>query len=303
MPEYIIQTDSLNFNYAKQRKVLDNVSLNIPKGSIYGFLGPNGAGKSTTMRLLTGILPEQENSIRIFGKPLAGQLPQVFDNIGSLVESPALYLHLSGTDNLKYIAKLRNLPETKIAEVLSLVGLTRDAKRKARQYSLGMKQRLAIAMALLSEPQLLLLDEPVNGLDPNGMRDIRQLLVKLNKEKGITIFVSSHLLAEIERMCTHVGIISNGKLRFEGTIEELGKQSGTCKIRVALRDAETWLPKLAMDYPSVIQESQSQLVLELPGREAIPSFTKSLVNSGAEVYEIKILNGLEEWFMALVNQK
>ncbi|KGO87764.1 hypothetical protein Q765_04530 [Flavobacterium rivuli WB 3.3-2 = DSM 21788] len=303
MSEYIIQTHGLNFNYSKQRKVLDDVSLNIPKGSIYGFLGPNGAGKSTTMRLLTGILPEQENSIQIFGKPLAGQLPQVFDNIGSLVESPALYLHLSGTDNLKYIAKLRNLPETKIAEVLSLVGLTRDAKRKARQYSLGMKQRLAIAMALLSEPQLLLLDEPVNGLDPNGMRDIRQLLVKLNKEKGITIFVSSHLLAEIERMCTHVGIISNGKLRFEGTIEELGQQSGTCKIMVSLKDAEAWLPKLAIDHPTAIQESQSQLVLELPGREAIPAFAKALVNSGAEVYEIKILNGLEEWFMALVNQQ
>jgi len=303
MSEYIIQTHGLNFNYSKQRKVLDNVSLNIPTGSIYGFLGPNGAGKSTTMRLLTGILPEQENSIQIFGKPLAGQLPQVFDNIGSLVESPALYLHLSGTDNLKYIAKLRNLPETKIAEVLSLVGLTRDAKRKARQYSLGMKQRLAIAMALLSEPQLLLLDEPVNGLDPNGMRDIRQLLVKLNKEKGITIFVSSHLLAEIERMCTHVGIISNGKLRFEGTIEELGQQSGTCKIMVSLKDAEAWLPKLAIDHPTVIQESQSQLVLELPEREAIPAFTKTLINSGAEVYEIKILNGLEEWFMALVNQQ
>jgi len=303
MSEYIIQTHGLNFNYSKQRKVLDDVSLNIPKGSIYGFLGPNGAGKSTTMRLLTGILPEQENSIQIFGKPLAGQLPQVFDNIGSLVESPALYLHLSGTDNLKYIAKLRNLPESKIAEVLSLVGLTRDAKRKARQYSLGMKQRLAIAMALLSEPQLLLLDEPVNGLDPNGMRDIRQLLVKLNKEKGITIFVSSHLLAEIERMCTHVGIISNGKLRFEGTIEELGQQSGTCKIMVSLKDAEAWLPKLAIDHPTAIQESQSQLVLELPGREAIPAFAKALVNSGAEVYEIKILNGLEEWFMALVNQQ
>jgi len=303
MQEYIIQTHGLNFNYSKHRKVLDNVSLNIPKGSIYGFLGPNGAGKSTTMRLLTGILPEQENSIQIFGKPLAGQLPQVFDNIGSLVESPALYLHLSGYNNLKYIAKLRDLPDSKIDEVLSLTDLTRDAKRKAGQYSLGMKQRLAIAMALLSEPQLLLLDEPVNGLDPNGMRDIRQLLVKLNKEKGITIFVSSHLLAEIERMCTHVGIISNGKLRFEGTIEELGQQSGTCKIQVALKDAALWQQKLATDYPTVIQESQSQLVLELPDRESIPAFTKSLISQGADVYEIKILNGLEEWFMALVKQK
>jgi len=303
MPHYIIQTQSLNFNYSKHLKALDNVSLNIPTGAIYGFLGPNGAGKSTTMRLLTGILPEQENSIEIFGRPLHGQLPLVFNKIGSLVESPALYLHLSGYNNLKYIAKLRTIPETKIEEVLSLVDLTRDANRKVKQYSLGMKQRLAIAMALLGEPQLLLLDEPVNGLDPNGMRDIRQLLVKLNKEKGITIFVSSHLLAEIERMCTHVGIISNGKLRFEGTIEELGKQSGNCKIQVALKEAALWHQKLMVNYPAIILESRSQLLLELPNREAIPAFTKDLVANGAEVYEIKILNGLEEWFMALVNQK
>ncbi|WP_116787300.1 ABC transporter ATP-binding protein [Flavobacterium psychrotrophum] len=303
MPEYIIQTEGLNFQYSKYRKVLENVSLNIPKGAIYGFLGPNGAGKSTTMRLLTGILPEQEKSIKVFGKPLHGQLPEVFNSIGSLVESPALYLHLSGYDNLRYIAKLRNLPEIRIPEALELVDLTRDAKRKAKQYSLGMKQRLAIAMALLSDPQLLLLDEPVNGLDPNGMRDIRQLLVKLNKEKGVTIFVSSHLLAEIERMCTHVGIISNGKLRFEGTIEELGKQSGTCKVQVGLRDAAQWQQKLQQDYPTAILESASQVVLELPGREAIPAFTKSLVNNGADIYEIKVLNGLEEWFMTLINQK
>lgn len=301
MAEYCIQTKSLNFRYSKHNKVLDNVSLNIPKGSIYGFLGPNGAGKSTTMRLLTGILPEQENSISIFGKPLKEQLPQVFENLGSLVESPALYLHLSGYNNLKYIAKLRNIPESRIDEVLELVDLSRDAKRKVKQYSLGMKQRLAIAMALLSEPELLLLDEPVNGLDPNGMRDIRQLLVKLNKEKGITIFVSSHLLAEIEKMCTHVGIISNGKLRFEGTIEEL--QSGVCKIQVTLKDAAKWHESLVTEYASASLENATQLVVELQDREAIPTFAKRMVNNGAELYEIKILNGLEEWFMALIKQK
>jgi ABC-2 type transport system ATP-binding protein len=303
MAENIIQTRGLTFRYSKNRKVLDDVSLNIPKGSIYGFLGPNGAGKSTTMRLLTGILPEQDDAITLFGKPLHGQLPQVFDNIGALVESPALYLHLSGYNNLKYIAKLRNIPESKITETLALVELTADAKRKVKQYSLGMKQRLAIAMALLSEPELLLLDEPVNGLDPNGMRDIRQLLVKLNKEKGVTIFVSSHLLAEIERMCTHVGIISHGKLQFEGTIEELGKKSGVCRIQVALKDAANWHLKLLPDYPETLLESSGQLMMELPNREAIPAFTKSLVNNGADVYEIKILNGLEDWFMALVNQQ
>ena len=303
MTDYIIQTKSLDFRFSKHKKVLDDVSLNIPKGAIYGFLGPNGAGKSTTMRLLTGILPEQQDAISLFGKPLKTQLPQVFENIGALVESPALYLHLSGYNNLKYLAELRNVPESRITEVLELVDLTRDAKRKVKQYSLGMKQRLAIAMALLSEPQLLLLDEPVNGLDPNGMRDIRQLLVKLNKEKGITIFVSSHLLAEIEKMCTHVGIISNGKLRFEGTIQELSEQSGACKVQLTLKDAAQWHEKLLADYPSVVLESNAQLSIELSDREQIPAFTKELVNRGAELYEIKVLNGLEEWFMTLIRQK
>src|SRR5690606_33413641 len=175
MTDYIIRTEHLTFHYSKNRKALDNVSLNIPKGSIYGFLGPNGAGKSTTMRLLTGILPQQDKSIYLFNQPLNEQLPKAFDRVGSLVESPALYLHLSGYDNLKYIAKLRNVPESRINEVLELVDLQRDAKRKAKAYSLGMKQRLAIAMALLDEPELLLLDEPVNGLDPNGIQDIRRL--------------------------------------------------------------------------------------------------------------------------------
>jgi len=303
MPEYIIETQSLNFNYSKHRKVLDNVSLHIPKGSIYGFLGPNGAGKSTTMRLLTGILPQQGDSITIFGKPLKQQLPEVFERVGSLVESPALYLHLSGYDNLKFIAKLHNIPESRIDEVLALVDLTRDAKRKAKQYSLGMKQRLAIAMALLNEPELLLLDEPVNGLDPNGIQDIRKLLIKLNREKGITIFVSSHLLAEIERMCTHVGIISRGKLRFEGTIGELAKQSGACKLLVTLKDAPRWHEQLIIDNASAELQSTTQISLELPDREAIPEFTKNLVNKGADLYEIRILDGLEEWFMNLVRQK
>lgn len=300
MAEYPIRTSGLTFNYSANRKVLDNVSLNIPKGSIYGFLGPNGAGKSTTMRLLTGILPEQDNAIQLFGKPLQEQLPQVFNKIGSLVESPALYLHLSGYDNLRYIAKLRGIPETKIPEVLELVDLQRDSKRKAKQYSLGMKQRLAIAMALLSEPELLLLDEPVNGLDPNGIRDIRELLVRLNQQRGITIFVSSHLLSEIEKMCTHVGIISHGSLRFEGTMEELGTQAGKCKIQVTVKNAVQWQAELSTAYPEVTLEGENQLSLQLPGRESIPDFSRKLVNGGADIYEIKILDGLEEWFMSLI---
>lgn len=303
MQEYIIQTTNLTFRFSKYRKVLENVSLNIPKGSIYGFLGPNGAGKSTTMRLLTGILPQQDNSISLFGKPLQKQLPEVFKNVGSLVESPALYLHLSGYDNLKYIARLRNIGFDKIEEVLELVDLKQNAKRKARQYSLGMKQRLAIAMALLSEPDLLLLDEPVNGLDPNGIRDIRRLLVRLNKERGITIFVSSHLLAEIEKMCTHVGIISNGKLRFEGTIQELSNQSGNCKIQLTIGNAPHWHSQLTSLFENAVLENDNQITLELNSKDDVPEFIRTLVGNGAEIYEVKIMDGLEEWFMALINQK
>ena len=303
MTDYIIQTNNLNFQYSKDKKVLENISINVPKGSIYGFLGPNGAGKSTTMRLLTGIIPEQGNAIKIFNQSLKEQLPLVFYKIGSLVESPALYLHLSGLDNLKYIAKLRNISEEKIKETLELVDLTKDGNRKAKQYSLGMKQRLAIAMALLSEPELLLLDEPVNGLDPNGIIDIRKLLIKLNHEKGVTIFVSSHLLSEIEKMCTHVGIINKGKLRFEGTIEELSKKTSFCKIQITLDDAEKWIPQLEHDYKNVVLVSTNQITLEIGAKVMIPSFIKNLISKDASVYEVKILDGLEEWFLTITDEK
>ena len=232
----IIETEALSFQYGKRKKVLDSISLRIPQGSIYGFLGPNGAGKSTTMRLLTGIIPEQGQAIRLFGNPLQQQLPQLFERVGSLVEQPALYLHLSGINNLRYIATLRGIPESRINPALALVGLANDGYRKVRQYSLGMKQRLAIAMALLGEPELLLLDEPVNGLDPNGIQEIRQLLVKHNREKGVSIFVYSHLQAEIEKMCTHVGIIHEGQMKFDGRMEDLSARLGVATLLITLHD-------------------------------------------------------------------
>lgn len=302
MPDYIIQTQSLSFEYSKNRKVLDAISISVPKGSIYGFLGPNGAGKSTTMRLLTGIIPEQGNSIQLFGKPLQEQLPEVFTKIGSLVESPALYLHLSGINNLKYIAKLRGISDNKIPEILEIVNLSKDGNRKAKQYSLGMKQRLAIAMALLSEPELLLLDEPVNGLDPNGIVEMRKLLVKLNQEKGVTIFVSSHLLSEIEKMCTHVAIINHGKLQFEGTMKALSEKTGGCKIKITMDEAASWISKLG-DYNNVLLSADNEITLEIGRKELIPAFIKSMVVQDAHIYEVKILDGLEEWFMTLIDKK
>ena len=218
------------------------------------------------------------------------------------MESPALYLHLSGYDNVKYIALLRQVPLSKIDEVLELVDLTAHKRQKAKQYSLGMKQRLAIAMALLSEPELLFLDEPVNGLDPNGIVEIRKLLVKINKEKGVTIFVSSHLLSEIEKMCTHIGIISKGTLKYEGTMEDLSRKFETCKIQITLDDAENWKEKLSFKYANVVLDEQNKITMNLSHTSEIPDFAKQIIQEGARIYEIKILEGLEEWFMNLTEK-
>ncbi|HEY0046357.1 MAG TPA: ABC transporter ATP-binding protein [Flavobacterium sp.] len=299
MTENIIKTTNLNFRYSKDRHGVKNLNLNVPTGSIYGFLGPNGAGKSTPMRLLTGILPDDSNSIALFGQPLKPQLPNAFSKIGSLVESPALYLHLTAYENLKYIASLRNVAFTKIDEVLETVDLLHARNRKAKTYSLGMKQRLAIAMALLSEPELLLLDEPVNGLDPTGIVEMRQLLIRLNREKGISIFVSSHLLSEIEKMCTHVGIITSGELKFEGSMLELSQQFGKCRIQLSIKDALIWRNKLSAEFPDIIYESEERLQLTLTSKEAITPFIRRILDEGAQLYEFKIQDGLEEWFMSI----
>lgn len=298
MTQYAIQTKALNFGFSKSKKIIDNLSINVPKGSIYGFLGPNGAGKSTTMRLLTGILPDDTNSIEIFGQSLKNQLPYIFDNIGCLVESPALYLHLSGYDNMRYIALMRNVAEENIEKYLEIVDLQRSKHMKAKKYSLGMKQRLAIAMALLSNPSLLLLDEPVNGLDPSGMLEIRNLLVKLNKDFGTTIFVSSHLLSEIEKMCTHVGIISHGKLQFEGSMKELSDRYSDCKVQIFLRNLPELANKIKEQFPEATF-TDGKATFTLANKEAVPELVKQLVQLGAEIYELKPQEGLEESFMLL----
>ena len=299
MEELVIKTENLSFSYSKKKKALKNVNLNVPKGAIYGFLGPNGAGKSTTMQLLTGILSNSEQNISVFGKELYSQIPNIFSKIGALVESPSLYLHLTGIDNLRCITKLKEISEDKIPEVLELVGLSENGKEKVKQYSLGMKQRLAIAMTLLGEPELLLLDEPVNGLDPTGMTEVRELLVKLNKEKGITIFISSHLLAEIEKMCTHIGIIHKGEIQFEGTMEELSSRAENCNVLVETIDLESHIETIQKEYPSATVESGSQFKIPLKSKEEIPVFSKFMINHNIPLYELRIVEGLEEWFLSL----
>ncbi|OYZ27935.1 MAG: ABC transporter ATP-binding protein [Sphingobacteriales bacterium 17-39-43] len=216
----IIETRNLSYQFGNQL-VLDRVSLNVREGSIYGFLGPNGAGKTTTIKVLLNLLQAEKGKVFLFGKDLNKNRIEILSGIGSLIEQPAIYSHLSGRENLLNRALLLQVHSVKVHEMLDLVNLTEHADKKAGQYSLGMKQRLGIALALLHDPKLLILDEPTNGLDPNGIIEIRQLIRKLVQERAKTVFISSHLLTEVEKMVTHIGIINRGKLLFQGTIEEL----------------------------------------------------------------------------------
>ncbi|WP_192820722.1 ABC transporter ATP-binding protein [Rufibacter sp. LB8] len=220
MPELLIQTQQLRYHFGKQ-EILKGLDLQIPKGSIYGFLGPNGAGKTTTIRLLLGLLQPKAGEIELFGKPLRHNRVEVLQKIGALIETPSLYKHLTGTENLEVMRRLLGLEKKRIAQVLEIVKLTPDAHRPVKQYSLGMCQRLGIGLALLSDPELLVLDEPTNGLDPSGIREMRELLKDLNQDHGKTIFLSSHLLSEIEKTVSHLSILHQGHLRFEGTVDEL----------------------------------------------------------------------------------
>jgi ABC-2 type transport system ATP-binding protein len=216
----VIRTEGLTFNFGNQT-VVKALSLQVPEGSIYGFLGPNGAGKTTTIKLLMALLKTQHGSIHIFEKELQSNRTHILSQIGSLIEQPAIYLHLTGKENLANRALLLEIPAERVDEMLKLVHLTDAAHKKAGQYSLGMKQRLGIALALLPDPKLLILDEPTNGLDPNGIIEVRELLIRLVTKHQKTVFISSHLLAEVERMATHVGIINHGELLFQGSINEL----------------------------------------------------------------------------------
>src|SRR5476651_2616092 len=216
----VISTQDLSFSFGDQQ-VVKALSLQVPAGSIYGFLGPNGAGKTTTIKLLLNLLKVQSGSIHIFEQDIQHHRINILSQIGSLIEQPAIYQHLTGKENLLNRALLLRVPVKRVDDMLALVQLTNAANKKAGQYSLGMKQRLGIALALLADPKLLILDEPTNGLDPNGIIEVRELLIRLVTKHNKTVFVSSHLLAEVERMATHVGIIDKGELLFQGSIKDL----------------------------------------------------------------------------------
>ena len=213
MQNYILQTKNLCKHFSKQLAV-DHVSLAVKTGSVYGLLGPNGAGKTTTLKMITGLLRPTGGEIVFDGRPWSRKS---LDNIGALIESPALYGNLTARENLKVHTKLLKLSDQRIEEVLETVDLKNTGKKRASQFSLGMKQRLGIAMALLKHPQLLILDEPTNGLDPLGIQELREL-IRSFPSQGITVILSSHILSEVEQIADHIGIISSGKLSYQNEI-------------------------------------------------------------------------------------
>ena len=299
---YAIETSGLNYVFGRGRKVVNDVSLKVPEGSIFGFLGPNGAGKTTTIRLLTGMLENDKDNISIYGKSLKKNLPGVFTNMGTLIETPSLYLHLNARDNLRVITRLRNMDEARVDEVLKVVGLFNDRKRKAKEYSLGMKQRLGVAMALLPDPSLLILDEPANGLDPAGIIEMREMLKRLNRDHGKTIFVSSHLLNEVERTCTHVGIIHKGVIKFQGTMADLQNSAGHGKqVTVRVDDTSRWKDYVTGKYPHATTTMSNEFLLPVENSDDVANITRDLVTQGVPVKGVRTNEGLEEWFIQMTS--
>lgn len=217
---YIIETKKLTKSYADFTAVSD-IDLHIPKGAVYGFLGPNGAGKSTTMKMFLGLTKPTGGSFTINGKKYPENRMEILKEVGSFIEAPAFYGNLSGEENLEIIRKILGLPKSSVSEALEIVGLTQFKRRLAKQYSLGMKQRLGLAGALIGTPPILILDEPTNGLDPVGIHEIRTLIRSLPEKYDCTVLVSSHLLSEIELMADRIGILNHGHLLYEGTLDQL----------------------------------------------------------------------------------
>ncbi|MEA2337959.1 MAG: lantibiotic transport system ATP-binding protein [Thermoanaerobaculia bacterium] len=299
---YCLETSDIQHRFA-DHDVLSGVSMQVPAGSIYGFLGPNGAGKTTTLRLILGLLKLQRGEIRIFGKLFDKNRIAILRNVGSLIESPSLYDHLSAAENLRLMQIVHGCPENRIAEVLELVGLGDTGKKRAKQFSLGMRQRLAIAGALLHRPSLIILDEPTNGLDPSGIIEIRNLLIELNRRDGCTVLVSSHLLSEVERVATHVGILGKGKLLFQGTIDELRRcRQEVLSIRISTNDNDDAVRAIAEDGVEA-RMMDGEVVLPALTPERIAALNRKLTARNLDVYEIRtVRNDLETIFLNLVKE-
>ena len=298
----IVQTRGLCKQYGKVLRV-NRLDLQVPEGAIYGFLGPNGAGKSTTLKMILGLVRPTAGSISVFGKEVNGHNRlDMLRQVGSLIESPSYYGHLTGEENLKVVQTLRGVPEKDVYEVLEIVRLEGQRSKKVAHYSLGMKQRLGLAAALLGFPRLLILDEPTNGLDPAGIQEMRELICSLPARFGMTVLVSSHLLSEIDQMADHVGIIREGELVFQDTLEALHQHS---RHNLALRtgDNEGALKLLHQSRVPCAQEEDYILLPRLDDPDAA-KLVRYLIGHGVDVLRLEERQkSLEDIFLELTGGK
>lgn len=297
----IVSTSKLSKKYGDTYRVKD-VDLFVKKGDIYGFLGPNGAGKSTTLKMLLGLVKPTNGTFKIFDQEFESNRSSILKEVGSLIESPSYYGHLSGIENMRVMQRLREVPDKNVAEALRIVRLENQKDKKVSHYSLGMKQRLGIAMALLAFPKLLILDEPTNGLDPAGISEIRELIQTLPRRYGITVLISSHLLSEIEQIATSVGIINNGKMLFQGEMDELKMKS---KSTIAIKTDNNRLAKDILVRRGIVntQEGDFLMLRDIIDRQVV-QINKELTNHDIGVLRIEEhKKSLENIFLSLTGKE
>jgi ABC-type multidrug transport system ATPase subunit len=300
----VIEVSGLSKLYGSFRAV-DDLSFRVHAGDVFGFLGQNGAGKSTTIRMLLTLISPSSGRIEIFGKELAAHRKEILQRTGAIIEKPDLYTYLNGFDNLSIFARLSGKKHTRkgLQDMLDRVGLSARSADKVRTYSQGMKQRLGIACALVHDPDLIILDEPTNGLDPQGIADMRNLIIGLSRERGKTFVVSSHLLAEIELIANRMLIIDRGRKMVEGHVKDLVDPERLL-LELGTNDDEACL-KLLIDTgraQSLRQGQQGRILLDIP-RNEVPVLVRELVEKQVEINTLKPVNSLEEYFLSLTKDK
>lgn len=287
------------------RVAVDNVSFQIFEGEIFGLIGPNGAGKTTIIKMITGLATPTTGTVFICGNNIRTNFEKAIANVGGIIENPELYTYMSGMDNLKYFASLYpNITMDRIKEVVTLVGMEDRIYDKVRTYSLGMKQRVGIAQALLHKPKLLILDEPTNGLDPNGIKDMREFLKRLASREKISILISSHILAEMEQLCDTVGIIDGGKIVEVKTVEQLKKGADMAQKLCIKVDYPNFAGKLVMiKYKVPVYLAGNTIIFEM-NEKYVPEITTMLIKEGVSIFGIStIIKSLEEVFTEIINKK
>lgn len=277
---------------------VNDISLHVNKGDIYGFLGPNGAGKSTTLRMILGLIKPSKGEILINGENISGSKRKYLNSIGALIEKPDFYKNLSAFDNLKILYKMSRLKNiNKIKDVLNEVDLWDKRNQKVGGFSQGMKQRLGIAQTLIHDPSLIILDEPSNGLDPQGQADMRSLILKINKEMGITVIISSHILSEIEKISNRMVVINNGQKIVEGNVEELMQNE---LLKVSFKSSDLKLIGSFLTNKKIQYENKNDSIIAQINQENIPQILKQMVESNISISEAKQMRTLEELFLGLI---